>query len=179
MRAFLAIKISTNREIEEFYNVVQASRGSFKPVSLDQLHLTLKFFGEVDEEKAGEIKKLVRASSKDFEPFRFRLHGCGAFPNENYLKVLWIGMKDEETLVKLGTRLQVAFWDIGFSQDKFSPHLTLFRVKSPKNKEAIQKTMARYRDTNFGEVEVEEILLMKSQLTPQGPIHTVVERFSL
>jgi len=173
------VKIHSNPAIEGFFTAIQKTGGSFKPVKLHQLHITLKFFGEVGEEKLEEISGLVKERTTGHGPFSFGLAGCGAFPNENYLKVLWVGMEDAETLVSLGTGLQKSFEGLGFKRDRFSPHLTLFRVKSPKNKTDIQKVLGDHRETHFGRVEVSKLLLMESQLTPKGPIYSVVERFPL
>lgn len=179
MRSFLAVKVHPSPSIEEFYSTMKNTNGDLKPVRLDQLHFTLKFFGEIDEEKVDEIRGVVVEALKELEPLSFELFGCGAFPSENYIKVLWLGSKNEEKLVKLGEELQTAFNDLGFKKEKFSPHLTLFRVKSKKNKNKIQDVLSSYKETSFGIVEVTELLLMKSELTPQGPIYTVLERFGI
>jgi len=179
MRSFLAIKVHPNAAIEDYFTRMKGTKGHFKPVRLDQLHLTLKFFGEVDEGKLEEIRDVIMKTTEEVEAFSFELFGCGAFPNENYLKVLWLGARSEEPLVELGNDLQKAFSGIGFKRDRFSPHLTLFRVKSPRNKKQIQDVMGEHKETSFGTVDVKELLLMKSELTPQGPIYTVIERFGL
>lgn len=179
MRSFLAVKVHPNPSIEEFFNAMKNTNGDFKPVRLDQLHFTLKFFGEIDEAKVAELRGVVVEVLKGMEPLSFELFGCGAFPSENYIKVLWLGSKSGEKLVKLGEELQTAFTELGFKKNKFSPHLTLFRVKSKKNKKQIQDVLGSYKKTSFGTVEVTELLLMESELTPQGPIYTVVERFNI
>jgi len=177
MRSFLAVNVHPSPSIEEFFNAMKNTNGDFKPVKLDQLHFTLKFFGEIDEEKVAELRGVVAEALKGMEPFSFELFGCGAFPSENYIKVLWLGSKNEEKFVNLGEELQTAFTELGFKKSKFSPHLTLFRVKSKKNKKQIQDVLRNYKETSFGTVEVTELQLMESVLTPQGPIYTVVERF--
>jgi RNA 2',3'-cyclic 3'-phosphodiesterase len=179
MRAFLAIKLHSSSDIKTFYEAMKQTNGNFKPVNLDQLHLTLKFFGDIDEAKQEEISSVVRERTRSLDPFSFRLAGCGAFPNENYLKVIWVGCLEAESLKDLGNTLQMDFAKLGFRKDNFSPHLTLFRVRSQKNKNAIQAVMAEHRETDFGEGKVGELLLISSKLTSSGPIYSVVERFPL
>ena len=179
MRTFLAIKVNPNRAIQSFYNAVKKTKGDLKPVKLEQLHITLKFFGEIQKDMLEKITDVVRSSTTHVCSFSFDMAGCGAFPNMNYLRVIWLGLKNHERLLSLGNQLQESFEELGFKKEKFTPHLTIFRIKSAKNKKKILEVLEEYKNTSFGSVKVNQLLLMESTLTQKGPIYSVLQRFEL
>lgn len=137
IRSFLAIdldddfKPKVNKIIKEFKKI----DANIKFVDLNNLHFTLKFFGDIDTEGIDLISKKIEKVADDFEPFNIKISGCGAFPNNNHIKVIWIGVESDELLVQLHDKLDNEFAAIGFDKDKkFSTHLTIGRMKSAKGK---------------------------------------------
>lgn len=182
IRAFLAIdldddlKPKINKIIREFKKIDT----KIKYVELQNLHLTLKFFGDIDTNGLDVLKDAISRVVSEFEPFDIKIKGCGAFPNENRIKVIWVGIEDDAVLKDLHDRLDKEFTKLGFDKDrKFSTHLTIGRMKSGKNKSKVKSTIEEFDEFEIGEMQVSSISLKKSTLTPAGPIYDDVEIFEL
>ena len=182
IRAFLAIdldddlKPKINKIIKEFKQIDT----KIKYVELTNLHLTLKFFGDIDTNGLKLLEDAIANVVSEFEPFKINISGCGAFPNNNHIKVIWVGIEDDSILKDLHDKLDKEFARIGFDKDrKFSTHLTIGRMKSAKNKDKVKKVIEEFKDIEIGEMEVDSIRLKKSTLTPQGPIYEDLTIFEL
>lgn len=182
IRAFLAIdldddlKPKINRIIKEF----KKTDAKIKYVELVNLHLTLKFFGDIDTEGLELLEKTIADVLADFKPFDIRIKGCGAFPNTNRIKVIWVGIDGDSIIRQLHDRLDKEFTRLGFDEDKrFSTHLTIGRMKAGKNKEKVKQTIEEFENVEIGEMTVDRISLKKSTLTPQGPIYEDLTIFEL
>ena len=174
IRAFLAIdldddlKPKIHKIIKEFKQI----DANIKYVDLQNLHFTLKFFGDIDTEGIDLISSKIENVVNDFDSFNIKIKGCGAFPNTNRIKVIWVGLDDDEILKELHDRLDKEFNSIGFDLDKkFSSHLTIGRMKSAKGKADVKKTIETNKTIDIGTMEVNTITLKKSTLTPSGPIY--------
>ncbi|WP_298498829.1 RNA 2',3'-cyclic phosphodiesterase [uncultured Methanobrevibacter sp.] len=182
VRAFLAIdldddlKPKINRIIKEFKQI----DAKIKYVELTNLHLTLKFFGDIDTNGLELLEDAIERVVSDFKPFNIKIKGCGAFPNANRIKVIWVGIDDDTIIKDLHAKLDKEFVKLGFDKDKkFSTHLTIGRMKSAKNKNQVKSTIEEYDEFEIGEMQVSEISLKKSTLTPQGPIYDDLKVFEL
>lgn len=174
IRAFLAIdldddlKPKINKIMREFKQI----DANIRYVDLQNLHFTLKFFGDIDTEGIDLISQKIENVVKDFKPFNIKIKGCGAFPNKNRIKVIWVGLDEDEILKDLHDRLDKEFNSIGFDLDRrFSSHLTIGRMKSAKGKDNVKNTLEKYENVDIGSMEVTDIVFKKSTLTPQGPIY--------
>ena len=182
IRAFLAIdldddlKPKINRIIKEFKQIDT----KIKYVELTNLHLTLKFFGDIDTNGLKLLEDAIANVVSEFDPFKIKISGCGAFPNNNHIKVIWVGIEDDSILKDLHDKLDKEFARIGFDKDrKFSTHLTIGRMKSAKNKDKVKSTIEEFSNVEIGEMEVSQISLKKSTLTPRGPIYEDISIFEL
>ena len=182
IRAFLAIdldddlKPKINKIIREFKQI----DANIKYVDLQNLHFTLKFFGDIDTEGIDLISEKIENVIKDFDSFTIKIKGCGAFPNKNRIKVIWVGLDEDEILKDLHDKLDKEFNSIGFDLDrKFSSHLTIGRMKSAKGKNKVKNTIETYNNIDIGTMEVNLITLKKSTLTPSGPIYEDLLEFRL
>ncbi len=182
IRAFLAIdldddlKPKINRIIKEFKQIDT----KIKYVELANLHLTLKFFGDIDTNGLKLLEKAISKVVSEFEPFNIKIKGCGAFPNNNHIKVIWVGIENDEIIKDLHDRLDKEFVSLGIDKDKkFSTHLTIGRMKSAKNKNKVKSIIEEFEDVEIGEMEVTQISLKKSTLTPAGPIYEDLAIFEL
>ena len=182
VRAFLAIdldddlKPKINRIIKEFKGIDTR----IKYVELANLHLTLKFFGDIDTNGLALLEEKIAQVVSDFEPFDIRIKGCGAFPNKNHIKVIWVGIDEDSIIRDLHDKLDKEFTKLGFDKDKkFSTHLTIGRMMSAKNKDKVKLVIEEYDDVDIGEMKVEKISLKKSTLTPSGPIYEDLTVFEL
>lgn len=182
IRAFLAIdldddlKPKINRIIKEF----KKTDARIKYVELTNLHLTLKFFGDIDTDGLDLLEEAISNVVSQFDSFKIKIKGCGAFPNTNRIKVIWVGIDDDAIIKDLHDSLDKEFVRLGFDEDrKFSTHLTIGRMKSAKSKNKVKSTIEEFGDVEVGEMEVTHITLKKSTLTPAGPIYEDLRIFEL
>ena len=136
MRAFIGIPITEN--LKKRIVDVQKNFSSFdiKFVEIENLHFNFKFLGEISDEQVEKIKKSLEETAKQFEPFEIDISGIGVFPSKNYIRVIWIGVKEGfQNMVALANAIDDSLSEI-FPKEmqKFQPHLTLGRVRSSRNK---------------------------------------------
>jgi len=182
MRVFLAIEI--NKKLLEKISDVQKQfmecEAPVKYVETENLHCTLKFFGEIDDNKLDKIVDAIEAKIKNHQPFKINIKKTGVFPNERYIKVLWLGMEDIEPFSNLQKDLDEDFVKIGFKKERsYVPHLTIGRVKGAKNKAALLSKLEELGNIEIGEMDIDKIVLKKSELTRSGPIYTTLKEFDL
>ena len=182
IRAFLAIdldddlKPKINKIIREF----KKTDARIKYVDLVNLHLTLKFFGEIDTEGLNLLEDAIANVLGEFDTFNIKIKGCGAFPNNNRINVIWVGIDEDSIIRDMHDKLDKEFVRLGLDKDrKFSTHLTIGRMKSAKNKNKVKSTIEEFSDVEIGEMEVTKVSLKKSTLTPAGPIYEDLKIFEL
>ena len=182
IRAFLAIdldddlKPKINKIIREF----KKTDARIKYVDLVNLHLTLKFFGEIDTEGLNLLEDAIANVLGEFDSFNIKIKGCGAFPNNNRINVIWVGIDEDSIIRDMHDKLDKEFVRLGLDKDrKFSTHLTIGRMKSAKNKNKVKSTIEEFSDVEIGDMEVTKVSLKKSTLTPAGPIYEDLKIFEL
>jgi 2'-5' RNA ligase len=189
MRCFVAIdlpqslKDQLNSLIE---GLKQADKGrKARWVRPDGIHLTLKFLGEVAPEKIPEIiaGTIEALSQPEIEPFNLLVGKLGVFPNLNAPRVMWVGVDGNlKALDQLQKAVEKALNPLGFPTEArpFSPHLTIGRVPDigPEEKRKLGLLIQNYQgQTNFGAFQVEEAVLMQSEVRPEGAIYTLLQNF--
>ncbi len=182
MRVFLAIEIDEKLtdKIYEVQREFMKCEAPIKLVETENLHFTLKFFGEVDQDKIDQINRAIDAKIDKHKSFIIKIKGMGVFPNENYIRVVWLGMDNFEPFSHLQMDLDEDFQKMGFKKERsYTPHLTIARVKGAKNKDELLATLKGLDDIEIGEMNIKKIVLKKSELTPAGPIYTTLKRFDL
>ncbi|MCX8146867.1 MAG: RNA 2',3'-cyclic phosphodiesterase [Candidatus Woesearchaeota archaeon] len=174
MRLFIAISIS--KEAEEELKRLQNELRYAKLNLVKDFHLTLKFLGDVDNKKIDKIKeRLKEIKSKKFS---LELSDIGVFPSENYIRVVWVGLKPENKVVELQNAVESSLEDI-FEKDKnFKPHITIARVKAIENKKEF-KSIIKNLKVKIVKSEITCFKLIKSTLTPKGPVYEILEKFAL
>jgi 2'-5' RNA ligase len=123
----------------------------------------------------------MKESVLAIKPFPITLKGTGVFPNQNYMKVLWIGITDEGNIETIARVIDEKLEPLGFKKENrgFSPHLTVGRVKTARNKDQLLKVIENYKAVEFLIQKVQSITLKKSELTPKGPIYTTLKEVPL
>jgi 2'-5' RNA ligase len=142
------------------------------------LHVTLKFIGEVETARVEILSRAAGAAVEGFRPFRLSIGESGTFPPRGAARVLWLGVKDSTgQLSQLQRRLEEECGAGGFPREPraFKPHLTLARLRNPQDAHALSEA---HRQTPFGpfDFEVNELVLMRSELGPGGSRYTPVSR---
>ena len=127
-----------------------------------------------------DISLSVEKVIMNYSSFDLSIKNCGCFPNKNVIKVLWLGLDEGSPIKSLQKDLDREFKKLGFKKEKnFISHLTIGRVKSPKNEKEIRKTIEKLENIEIGQMTVSRICLKKSTLTPQGPIYEDIKVFEL
>ncbi len=153
-----------------------------KWVAEENFHITLKFLGDTPEDKTGELIETLTAALSVFEPFRLKFHGVGVFPNIKRPKVVWIGAgSSHREIAAMAQSLENSLEHLGFEKESrpFKSHLTIGRVRSTRGVAGLIQQLERLKDFDGGNMKLEEIHLMQSELTGSGPIYTVLHRFPL
>ncbi|MBV1730216.1 MAG: RNA 2',3'-cyclic phosphodiesterase, partial [Methanobacterium sp.] len=116
----------------------------------------------------------------NYDPFSISIEGMGVFPSLRYIRVLWIGTKDTDSFSSIQKDLDGEFIKMGFSKERsYLPHLTIGRLKGSTNKELLVGKIEELKEVKIGAMEIDHLVLKKSELTPAGPIYTDLEVFKL
>lgn len=145
-----------------------------RPVNM---HLTLKFLGEIGEESTGLIKKAMNRTIEEFRPFKIQFGGCGVFPTPQNARVLWIGLKKgEEPIKELAGRLENNLSKYEFKKEdrRYQPHLTIGRLRNRIPQEKINQFLEQEKLFETTAEVAQEIVLFQSCLAKQGAIHTAM-----
>ncbi len=173
-RVFIAIDLddSLKEPIIRVQRELLQAGVDMKPVEPENLHITLRFVGEISKDLVEELKK--RLLNVKFPTFEVKFRGIGAFPSVENPRVLWIGVeRNYEKLVELHEIIMKLTGDIGERDDReFKPHLTIGRVKGLRNKSRYLEVVKKYEGYDFGSQVVDRIKLKRSVLTPRGPIYS-------
>jgi len=186
IRSFLAFDIPEEMK-EELGSVIELLSPKVKGVKWvkpRKMHCTIRFFGNVEEDLLmGRLSDVIAREVRHQSPIHLSDHGIGVFPNWRYPRVLWAGLTGEtDAMISLHAKLEEAFDEFGIKKDprELRLHLTLGRARSAfKNKEALVGLVEKMAEKEFGEFDVKELVLYKSELTKDGPIYTSLKRFSL
>ncbi|MGY5148502.1 MAG: RNA 2',3'-cyclic phosphodiesterase [Candidatus Nitrosopumilus sp. bin_68KS] len=178
MRTFVAVEISNNNVLDLIKQIQNKIDIDAKPVSLENLHFTIQFLGEITDEIS---KKVIEAlNTIEFSSFTINLKGVGAFPKPKFPRVVWIGTDENggNTLIQLAKKVENVLEPLGFSPDKpFKSHITIFRIK--KKVGDITKELDEQKMEDFGIQEIISFKLKKSELTSTGPIYSDLEEIKL
>jgi len=181
-RLFCAIKIKPNQATRDALNTFREELYGERInwVAPENLHITLKFFGDtLNKAEAGIIKALERAAANAI-PFSFQLKGCGTFGNPRMPRVIWLGIHEAEGLKTLYHNVNQALEPLGHQPDRklFVPHLTVGRIKHLDEKDLLRDLLAEYDQLAFGRVAIDRFYLFQSILRPEGPEYHIIQEFA-
>ena len=183
IRVFIAVELPAElkKELSEVEGQIKKnSPPVVKWVDPNNIHITLKFLGEISEDSIEELMPAIEEAAQGIQPFKLEVREVGAFPNLERVQVLWVGVKGElEKITQLQKNIELTTEQLGFPRESraFSPHLTLGRVCDEARPNERQRLCKLLADTTFAalhNVNVAAVNLMKSQLTPTGPIYTCI-----
>ncbi len=185
MRCFIAIEVvpEIRQKLAELTlklrRALRGNRGGIKWVEPNLIHLTLKFLGEIDDAAvatAGRIVDQVAASHRGFD---LSVEGAGCFGRP--ARVIWVGMKENPELMTLQADLDRRLAEANFPAEErpFSAHLTLARIKDPSAGRDVPGLIEADRNIRLGSFQVDSLKLFRSELTPKGPVYTVIQTSKL
>jgi 2'-5' RNA ligase len=183
VRAFIAIDLEPGLKsaLEALVRSLEATRAEVRWARPNGTHLTLKFLGEIDGSRAGQVTEALEHVARRHKSFGLRLEGTGAFPNESSPRVLWVGVTADPGLAELQDDLEKALEVAGFPREErpFKPHLTLGRVKGRARLDRAMAELEAHRRDDLGGMTVRKVALFESRLRPQGAEYRIVREVEL
>jgi 2'-5' RNA ligase len=184
IRAFLAIDLpaSLRPVLSWAQEELKKSGADIKWVPVGNIHITLKFFGNITDVQVDDISEAVTAMAAGQPPFTLTVTDAGAFPSPKNPRVVWLGVGGELDVAReFHRRLEIAFASLGFAPEDrpFSPHLTLGRVKSPAGRAELTQGLVNLPPPEAPPFQVGEIVLFRSNLTPRGAAYLPLKVITL
>jgi len=174
MRCFICFDVEDEGVLDrlvEAQRILLQSGVKMKAVERENLHITMKFLGEVPPPMVEAVK--TQMAEVRFEEFEAHIKGVGAFPKTSSPRVIWAGVEEgAEKLKAVYEELERRLRRLGFKPEgrPFHPHVTLMRVKGPRSPQLVRRMM-ELSDYEFGTVRCDALRLKKSTLTPRGPVY--------
>ncbi len=181
VRSFLAFDLesdSVKKRLTEMQTRAIQTGADLKLVETENIHMTVRFLGDITLNMAEKI--FSEMSKVQFKPFEAQLIGLGVFPSLNYPRVLWAGIaQGADQLQSVVSQLEPRLQSLGIPPDPkaFSPHLTIARVRSAKNKSQLADFVTKNEKYDFGSVSAKCLRLKRSELTPKGPIYSTLKEY--
>jgi 2'-5' RNA ligase len=180
IRSFIAIELpqGLKTELAKLQTKLKVERPRIKWVSPDDIHLTLKFLGDIEPAAVDRITRAMTEAVNGIRPFELTVRGLGVFPNPRQVQVVWVGLEGQmDMLDRLYKQLENSMAKAGFPPEKrgFKPHLTLARVADEAMPEERKKFGDFITDSKAGinyTFKDKDLSLMKSVLTPRGAIYS-------
>jgi 2'-5' RNA ligase len=185
MRAFIAIELpqEIKDSLARLQQKLKLAGADVKWVEPKNIHLTLKFLGEIDEQAQNRIIVKLEEISCAAKKFVISLASCGAFPNTNSPRVIWQGIEQGDKEVSaIATAIETQLESIGIPKEnrEFSSHITLGRTRSSKNRQELAQAISEFSLKPLKDkFPASKITLFKSILTPRGPIYETIREFPL
>jgi 2'-5' RNA ligase len=183
LRLFIAIEIPADvkSHIASVINELKASNADIRWEQIEKLHITLKFLGDTNEKLLPQIVLLLEGVASHVSPFLISYLGVGCFPNKREPRIIWVGAQEASgTLQSLVESIESAMASVGFEKEerKFHAHATVGRVKSLGNLHNLLRTMDS-TTLDCQPTEVRHIVLIKSELKPNGSVYLTLKEFPL
>lgn len=182
MRLFVALEIPVpvREALAALLRELRPLAPQVKWVRAENLHVTLKFIGEVPSQKAEGIRAAL-AQFRTEGAFDLRFRGLGFFPNEKRPRVFWAGIECDSRLARLAAEIEAKLEPLGIARESraFSPHLTLARFPAPGMPEKLRAAVDGSRGRDFGELRANEFVLIESKLKSSGAEYTPLQSFPL
>ena len=186
MRTFIAIELPN--EIKDFLgslqNELKSSGADVKWVEPKNIHLTLKFLGDIDDKQLDKITRIMDEVAGENVKFQVSISSLGGFPKIDYLRVIWVGAdKGAEEVAKIAGELEKRIAKLGIPKEDrpFSSHITIGRTRSSLNREKLVESLKDKIDLGGKKFDfyVTRITLFKSTLSPKGPAYEALKEASL
>ncbi len=183
LRCFIAIDIpkEIKENISEVINLLSKYGADIKWVKPENLHITLKFLGKTQDLLISKIKEELSHVISLYNPFHIKIYGTGMFPAVKRPRIIWIGVENSNVLISLKEDIEESMSMLGYQKEEkeFNPHLTIGRIRSHKGIQNIIAALNNFKDKFFGNIMIERIKLMKSDLKPEGAEYTCLSDFML
>ena len=181
IRSFIAFDLENEvvlTKLAAVQKLLVETGADLKMVAPQNIHITIRFLGDINP---AMVDKIYEAMKKvQFTPFTVQLHGLGVFPSLNYPRVVWVGMtQGADQLKSVFEQLEPQIQKLGFPKDTygFSPHLTIARVRSGRNKQHLAELITKKAEFDFGIINADCLRLKRSELSPKGPTYNTQREY--
>ena len=181
IRSFMAFDIenvTVHNRLAKAQALLLQTGADLKLVETENIHVTMRFLGDISTDTVENI--FVEMNKLQFAPFNVHIRGIGVFPDLHYPRVVWAGITEgADQLRSVFDELEPQLRRLGFAPDSkgFSPHLTIARVRSGRNKVQLAEFIRENTDFEFGVIRAECLRLKRSILSPKGPIYSTSKEF--
>jgi 2'-5' RNA ligase len=178
IRSFVSMDLDDEKILSKIESIVSSLKAlgvDLKPVERENIHLTLKFLGNVSSAKLDEVREAL--SHVKFDRFQIGIKGAGAFPSMKRMKVIWVGIDEGWTNVQqIYEQSETRLHQIGFARETrpFSPHITIARIRSQRKSVETVAFLDHLSDESFGSFTALHLRLKQSVLSPSGPIYSTL-----
>lgn len=186
MRLFTAIELHPDivENAVRLQERLSEDVGGVKWTAPEKIHLTLKFLGDGPGDRLDDIREILKACTREHEPFSLRFQSVGQFPERGRPSVIWVGVDDRSAdgqLTSCYDFLDRRMTEVGVEREQreFVPHVTIGRVKQEDKLGNVREAFDREQHTVLGEQDVREISLIESELQPDGAVYTTRLRSEL
>jgi RNA 2',3'-cyclic 3'-phosphodiesterase len=187
MRCFIAIDIDDKIRKElgdlqrQLQNKAPVKKGDVKWVRPEAIHLTLKFLGEIKDKEVADICNIVKKAADENKSFELDIETVGYFGGKS-ARVLWVGTGEgSDNLRRLQDELEQQLISAGWPEEtrEFAGHLTICRVRNSKAGVSLAQISEDYKDYKLGTISADSISVYQSELTPDGPVYTLLANYKL
>jgi RNA 2',3'-cyclic 3'-phosphodiesterase len=185
LRTFIAVDLGKllRDRCASLQEILGRTGADIKWVEFENLHLTLHFLGEVDEREIAPLCRVVADCCGARPVFSLSAEAVGCFPNPRRPRVVWVGVGEgKDELIGLHDALEPPLLELGCyrrEERPYTPHITLGHVRSERASGQLVAALKRRADWQGGVTQVREVQVLSSELTPQGPVYTVLSRAPL
>jgi len=183
LRSFIAIELpdSAKSALAELQGELKKTGADIRWVKPDNVHLTLKFLGNIEEKIISTIVQVIQGTCNKYTPFNLEIKEIGFFPDMKSPRIIWVGINGNTTIAGMQSEIDSGLSSLGFEREKrnFAPHLTLGRFRTSRGKKFITEAVEQFRNRSFGVIGVTSLSLMRSDLHQAGAQYTKIAEISL
>jgi 2'-5' RNA ligase len=178
VRVFLSIDIEDQSLLSQIQNIQQQldlTAAKMKIVKSENIHFTLRFFGDTPLTRLDQIR--THLERIEITPFEIKVARVGSFPNRRRPRIIWIGVDNNASeIISLKNEIDSSLLELDYQPEKrkYTPHATIARVRHVKDSKRIADNLENLADEVIGIMTVTKVNMMKSTLTPSGPIYEVL-----
>ena len=175
VRAFMSIDIedlSLLSKVQIIQQKLDRDAAKMKIVNVENIHFTLRFFGDTPVTKLDQIR--INLETIEITPFDIEVAGIGSFPNRRRPRIIWIGVtRNASKILDLKNEIDSSLLELDYQPEKrkYTPHATIARVRHVNDSKRISDNLEHLGDEVIGTMTVKKVKMMKSTLTPSGPIY--------
>ena len=182
MRTFIAVELdgATREAVVGLAGRVARAVSGVRWVKPDNIHITIRFLGEISPETRDLVERVLRNAALEFSPFGVTVEELGAFPSLRKPRVLWVGIgRGKKELRSLHSKIEKKLAEAGIPAEKrsYKPHITIGRLKRPPGSDKLADIVGRERV--ISSFVVDKVVLFKSELRPEGAVHSAIYEASL